>query len=259
LGGFGELVGDAGETWVDAIVRAAGPGGRVALLSAPGWLEDVQVVAHIAARLRARHARAHLVSPRHLHWIDGRAHLETEHSSAPLDAIVRFYQAEWMVRLGCRDSWLPLFRGGRTPVSNPGSAPLTESKRLALVWTELDAPTSTWRRLTLEAADPREARRLWGGDWVLKPAFGNTGDDVALRDCMSRTEWARRVGSAYARPRGWVAQRRFQSRAIVSPHGAVHACVGVYVVDGRAAGAYGRISSSRVIDYKSLDTAVLVE
>ena len=94
---------------------------------------------------------------------------------------------------------------------------------------------------------------------MLKPAFGNTGDGVALRDRLSRSEWYVRVAAALARPRDWVAQRRFHSVPLESPRGPLHACIGVYVVDGAVAGAYGRLSLSPVIDYAAIDAAVLVE
>jgi hypothetical protein len=257
----GMLVGDPGAAWIDAVTRAVPGSGTVALLSAPGWVEDMQVVTHLAARLRARGLSAHLASPHHLRWNENRARLESDFCSTPVDAVLRFYQAEWIAQLPCHESWMPLFSGGRTPVSNPGSAALTESKRLPLVWSELEARTDAWRSVLPETRDPREVRGLWRGrgDWILKPAFGNTGDYVTLRECTSRSIWHRRVLAAIARPRRWIAQRRFRGLAVESPRGPMHACVGVYVIDGRASGAYGRLSPSPVIDYAAIDAAVLVE
>jgi glutathionylspermidine synthase len=255
----GLVAGDAGAAWIDAIAATVPHGGTVALLSAPGWVEDTQVVAHLAARLRARGVAAHLASPHHLRWVDGRAHLESDFCSARLDAVLRFYQAEWIARLPCREAWAPLFAGGLTPVSNPASAVLTESKRMPLVWSDLDACSVTWQSVLNETRDPRDARGIWNGDWVLKPAFGNGGDDVTLREQTSRSVWYRRVVAALARPRRWIAQRRFRTIAVESPLGSMHPCIGVYVVDGRATGAYARLSSSPVIDFAAIDTAVLLE
>jgi hypothetical protein len=39
----------------------------------------------------------------------------------------------------------------------------------------------------------------------------------------------------------------------------MHACVGVYTIDGRAAGAYARFAKRPLIDYESVDAAVLVQ
>jgi glutathionylspermidine synthase len=257
--GAGAVAGDAGNAWMTAVAGAAGADGAVVLVSAPGWLEDTQVVTHLAARLRDLGIRAYVASPHHLRWVDGRAYLRSDFGSTRVDAVVRFYQAEWVAELACRDSWTPLFRGGRIPVSNAGTAALTESKRLPLLWSELDSPSVAWRSAVPPTFDPREAGRALHGDWVLKPAFGNTGDGIALRRHMSPSEWVRRLASALLRPRRWVLQQRFRSLPLESPMGPVHACVGVYVVDGRVAGAYGRISPTAFIDHCAIDTAVLVE
>jgi hypothetical protein len=257
--GEGSVPGDAAASWLEAMAAVIRGGGAIALLCAPGWLEDVQVVAHLAARLRARGLRSFLATPHQLHWSDGRAYLEVGARAIDIDGIVRHYQAEWLAMLRDRASWMPLFRGATTPVTNPGSAALTESKRLPLVWSDLDACSTTWRSVLPETRDPREARDLWSGDWVLKPAFGNTGDDVMLRSTSSRSTWFRRVLGALTNPRRWVAQRRFGSAAIDSPRGPLHVCIGVYAVDGRAVGAYGRLSPSKVIDGEAIDAAVLLE
>jgi glutathionylspermidine synthase len=253
----GQPSGDPGGRWMEGIARSVGPDATVALLCAPGWVQDAQVIAHLAARLRRRGLRAHVASPHHLRWEDGRARLDSEFARAPVDAIVRFYQADWIAGLQC--DWRALFVGGRTPVSNPACAALTESKRLPLVWHELDATTSTWRRLLAETHDPRRAPQLLAGDWVLKPAFGNEGDDVAVARAMSPVAWMKRAMWALARPGRWIAQRRFEAVPLRTPLGTMNACIGVYVVDGQVSGAYGRLTPSAVIDFSAVDTAVLVE
>lgn len=238
--GAGRVPGDAVAAWTDAIARSASGDGPVALLFAPGWVEDVQVVAHVASRLEARGVQSFLSSAYNLKWIDRRAALCVGARTVPLGAVLRFYQAEWVAGLRWREAWLPLFVGGRTPVSNPGCAILSESKRAPLTWPDLDSSTETWRRVTPEARDPRDVPRRRSGDWVIKPAFGHTR-------------------GASARPSRWIAQRRFASVPIESPIGPVHACVGVYVVDGCVAGAYGRLSKTPVIDARAIDVATLVE
>jgi hypothetical protein len=64
----------------------------VALLSAPFYVEDQQVVSHLAAHLRARGLVARLVAPHQLRWAEGRASVETARYREPVDAIVRFYR-----------------------------------------------------------------------------------------------------------------------------------------------------------------------
>jgi hypothetical protein len=56
-----------------------------------------------------------------------------------------------------------------------------------------------------------------------------------------------------------VAQRRFETLPIDTPAGAMYPCLGVYVLDGKAIGIYGRISAKAVIDHTAIDVAVLLE
>ena len=53
------------------------------------------------------------------------------------------------------------------------------------------------------------------------------------------------------------ARRRFESKAIGEQR--VHACLGVYVIDGRAAGVYARVAERPLIDGRAQDAAVLLD
>jgi hypothetical protein len=148
--------------------------------------------------------------------------------------------------------------GGSTPVANPGIAILSESKRLPLVWDRLGVACPAWRRVLPETRDPRDAP--WPNDdgWLLKTAFCNTGDSVTVRRLVSPRTWRARKLEATLFPRTWLAQRRFETTPLDTPAGKMFPCVGVYTIDGRACGLYGRLSPTPVIDYAALDVAVLV-
>ena len=61
-------------------------------------------------------------------------------------------------------------------------------------------------------------------------------------------------------PKDWVMQKRFQSKPVAGEDGeSFHLCVGVFTVDGKAAGFYGRISSYPRIDARAKDIPLLVE
>ena len=47
--------------------------------------------------------------------------------------------------------------------------------------------------------------------------------------------------------------------AIDTPHGQMFPCLGVYTIDGRACGIYGRLSPRPVITYEAIDIAVLID
>ena len=246
------------DRWAEAIADSAGIAGKVALLTAPGFMEDHQIIAYLAEHLRARGCETHLTNPAQLTWREHKAYLDTEWFRGKLDAVVRFFQAEWMPYLPRRVRWENFLRGGRTPVGNPGVAVLAESKRFPLVWDDLATPLLTWRSLLPETCDTREAPWQTDDGWLVKAAMSNTGDEVCVRELMKEREWRRVSWNVRLRPRSWVAQRRFESVPLDTPLGPMHVCLGVYSINGRTAGAYARFASRPVIDYSAVDTAVLV-
>jgi hypothetical protein len=247
------------DTWARALSLAAGPAGTVALLSAPGYMEDHQVIAFLAAKLRANGCQAFLTKPEQITWHDGLAYLDTRWHRGLPDVIVRFYQSEWLSRLPQKCGWMNLFRGGKTRVANPGLAVISESKRFPLVWEELSTPLPTWRALLPDTRDPRGVP--WANDesWLVKTALCNTGDTVCIRELMTHRQWLRTCFAIRLRPGDWVAQKRFESMPVPTPIGPRHVCVGIYTVNGRAVGAYTRFSPRPLIDFAAIDVALLLE
>jgi hypothetical protein len=246
-------VGDPAATLADAIHTRHGGPGRVGLLAAPGYLEDQQVVACLADALRRRGWVIVLGHPGQVAWEAGRARMR----SGPLDVVVRFFQGEWLARLPAAAGWRHFFRGGRTPVCNPGTALVAESKRFPLVWDELTTPLPTWRALLPHTCDPRMAGWRREPGWLLKAAFANNGDEVHDRAWGRPRQWRQAAWAARLCPGGWAAQRRFDPLPVATPDGMMFPCLGVYTIEGRAAGVYGRLSPRPLIDYAAVDVAVL--
>jgi len=251
--------GNPGEVWSCALAATAGHSGVVALLSAPGYMEDHQVVTFLARRLRERECVAHLAKPEQIVWRNGSACLNTAWYRGPVDLIVKFYQAEWLARLPRKFGRGHFFRGGKTPVANPPLAVISESKRFPLVWDELHTRMPTWRTLLPETRDPRDAPWCSDEGWLLKTAMCNNGDTVCARNLMSPKTWFHVRMSVQLLPGQWVAQRRFESIPVSTPVGLQHACVGVYTVNGRSAGAYARLSEKPVLDFAAADVALLLK
>jgi len=251
--------GNPGDQWCDALSELVGPGGTVALLSAPGYLEDHQVVSFLASGLRQRGCRAHLAKPEQIRWREAHAYLDTAWHRGPLSAIVRFYQAEWICRLPESVGWRLFFRGGKTPVANPALTAISESKRFPLVWDKLSTDLPTWRALLPETHDPR--RVAWHRDdsWLVKTAMCNTGDTVSVRELQTAKQWLQTRLAVLLAPGQWVAQRRFESVPVPTPIGPRHVCVGVYTVNGRTTGAYARLARKPLIDFEAVDVALLLE
>lgn len=251
--------GDPACEWTRAMMSFAEPGSHVALLSAAGFLEDQQVTAFLAAQLQQRGVNTVLVHhPTQLRWRAGRAKTLCGGKDVELAAIVRFYQGEWLAESKNNRGWELLFAKGKTPVTNPGSALLTESKRFPFTWDFLSNRMSTWRALLPESCQPTDERWLTEDGWVLKLAFSNTGDEVHIRELMTGAAWNKLCRAARKNPELWIAQRRFQSIPLVSHIGPVYPCIGIFVINGQAAGAYARVSARPIIDYSAMDAALLI-
>lgn len=244
--------------WAKAMEQAIGHG-RVALLSAAGYLEDLQIVALLANELRTAGNECVLVqTPRQLSWRSGRAHLVGIRQAPPLDAVVRFYQAEWLCQLPRWTGWRRLFDPSDTLVTNPAVSVLGESKRFPLVWDRLSASTDASRQVLPRCVDPREISAGDRENWVLKGAYSNTGDEVRIGALMKDEAWRRALRIAQRNPEKWVAQRRFQTIPLMSEIGSLYPCVGVYTVNGKTAGAYARLSPHLVTDETAHETALLI-
>jgi hypothetical protein len=251
--------GNPGEVWSCALAEAVASSGFVALLSAPGYMEDHQVVTFLARRLREYGCAAYLAKPEQIVWRNGSAYLDTAWYRGPVDLIVKFYQAEWLARLSRKFGWEKFFRGGKTLVANPPLAVISESKRFPLVWDQLSTRMPTWHTLLPETRDPRDAPWSSEESWLLKTAMCNNGDSVCIRNMMSPKTWFRVRMSVQLSPGQWIAQRRFESVSISTPIGLRHVCIGVYTVNGRTSGAYARLSEKPLTDLSATDVALLLK
>jgi glutathionylspermidine synthase len=250
--------GDVADSYARAALASLREHPHVALVHATAYSDDRQVMTYVARRLEDRGARVSLVSPAHLRWRHGHATLETDWTSGSVDAILRFYPGEWMPNLPRACGWTSFFAGTQTPVSNPATALLTQSKRFPLTWDALRTPLPVWRALLPETRDPRDVRWQGSSDWVVKPALGRVGEDVAMAGVTPAQESTRIARDVRRHPSHWVAQRRFAATPLIVDGVERYPGSGVYTVNGRVAGAYGRIAERPLIDARARDAAVLI-
>ena len=251
--------GDVAESYARAVVASLPERPHVALVHATAYSDDRQVMTFVARSLEQRGARVSLVSPLHLRWRHGHASLETDWVSGPVDAVLRFYPGEWMPNLPGACGWTSYFDGTQTPVSNPATALLTQSKRFPLIWDRLRTALPAWRALLPETRDPRDVRWQGSGDWVLKPALGRVGEDVAIAGVTPAQDSTRIAADVRRHPSHWIAQRRFVATPLIIAGVERYPGIGVYTVNGRVAGAYGRIAERPLIDSRARDAAVLIK
>ncbi len=253
-----ELTGDPALTLVQAAVRSARQSGVVGLMHLTVYSEDRQIMLYLAQQLEAAGQLTCLFSPEQLRWPNEKAMVECAWYQGPLDFLIRFVPAEWLSAQSARTGWHNFFRDGATTLCNPAFAVLTQSKRFPLVWDKLRSPLLTWQTLLPTTVGYRPDT-VEIDDWVLKPALGHEGHNVALRGVNETEDWERVCAEAARAPERWVLQRRFQVESLETPEGTMYPCLGVYVIDGKVAGAYGRMAHRPLIDDRSRDVVVLVE
>lgn len=249
---------DPTQEYGKAICAGLAPGSMVALAHTTVYSEDRQLMVYLGRDLQRRGMRVCLASPRNISWNDGAAFLKTDFVNDVLAFIVRLSPAEWLPMESGREQWTSWFVPTATPLSNPGRAIVLQSKRFPLTWDGLASGLPTWRRLLPEARCPSDVRNISSAEWVLKPAFGRVGEDIANRGVSSTREYERILRVARRRPEQWIAQKRFRVRPVANEDGDIFPCIGVYTVNGKFAGLYGRAARTPLINETALDVAVLI-
>ncbi len=250
---------DPALAYADSLAKVRNGGSLISMVHATGYSDDHQVMQCLGGHLASRGWKAVMLSPSHLRWQGGRAAIDCDFAVGQPDAIVRFFPGEWLPELREATRWEGYFRRSRTPQSNPGISLVSQSKRLPLVWDQLKLPMTTWRMLLPETRQLRDVSRKRLDDWVLKPALGRVGDDVAIAGITESKAFSRIVQEAFNRPKGWIAQRRFLPVPVAGPERPLYPCLGVFTIDGLSSGVYGRVAARPLIDGNAQDIAVLLD
>lgn len=231
----------------------------VALVHATAYTDDRQVMTFLAQEFAVCGIKTILAAPDHLRWQNGKASvLDAEDQLVPVDFVYRFFPAEWLPNLPSACQWQHFFMGSVTPHCNPATALLTQTKRFPLVWDKLSTALPTWRQLLPPTHDPRTVNWRERTQWVVKPSHGRVGDSIGLAGATTEADWKKITRSVRWHPRHWVAQRRFETMPVSVEGRDYYPCLGVYTVNHRAAGIYGRLSRNPLIDHRAQDCAVLV-
>lgn len=254
------MPGDPVEQIVTAIDKAIGRAGTIALIHATAFADDRQVMVFLARRLQEAGHHPVLAAPDHLRWDGRKAFLATDWARGPVDFVFRFFPAEWLPTLPRRSSWWHLLGDSETPLCNPASSIISQSKRFPLVWNELSVHLPVWQAMLPKTLDARDATRhgLATDSLVFKPAFGRVGDMIKMPGLTPENEIRKINRSIRRHPKLWIAQKRFEAVPLSTPSGHAFPCIGVYTLDGKVIGAYGRIARRPLIDHLAQDAAVLI-
>lgn len=97
------------------------------------------------------------------------------------------------------------------------------------------------------------------GEFIYKPTLGRVGEYITIKSVVADDELKKIKKAVKKEPKNWVAQEMFHSRKIETTDGnSFHLCIGVFTVDGKRAGFYGRISPYPRIDAYAKDIPILI-
>jgi glutathionylspermidine synthase len=245
------------DTYAAALTSGIRDGARIALIHATAYSDDHQAMVLLSEHLERRGLRTVLASPENITWRKGHAHVGAKGHEELIELIVRYFPGEWIARLR-GDASIPFFRGSFTLISNPATALLTQSKRCPLIWSLLGISLKTWSALLPACAEPSEVAWETDPSWIIKPALGRVGADIGMREDIPRRHWENIRQRARRHPDQWIAQRKFIALPLATAEGDRYPCVGVYTIDGKVAGAYGRLATTPVVNHLAQDAAILI-
>ncbi|MCL1941164.1 MAG: glutathionylspermidine synthase family protein, partial [Synergistaceae bacterium] len=232
-------------------------GGRIALVHATSYSDDRQVMQFLSDHFNARGVDTIFAAPDHIRWENKKAVSILEGREGEIHGIIRFFPLEWLGNLPWRSGWQGYY-DCETPSCNHPIAIFAQSKRLPLIWDELGVDIGAWKQLLPETKNPKSISPQ-DEDWIYKPALGRVGEGISIKEAITEKELKQIRKSVRWFPGNWVAQRRFKSFSLTAGDGvSYHLCVGVFTVDGKMAGLYGRISPYPRIDLNARDIPILV-
>ncbi|WOO37274.1 glutathionylspermidine synthase family protein [Anaerocolumna sp. AGMB13020] len=232
--------------------------GTIAFVHATSYSDDRQVMEFLSNYFSKNKFKTFSAAPDHIKWKDKKAVSILEGYEGELDGIIRFFPLEWLTNLPKKSDWRGYY-DTLTPSCNHPIAIFAQSKRLPLVWDKLGISIPTWKKLLPETLEPKAVNST-DFEYIFKPALGRVGEGISMKEAISDKEYNRILKAARKYPGSWLAQRKFISSPISAENREnYHLCVGVFTVDGRSAGFYGRISPYTRIDARAKDIPILVE
>jgi len=229
---------------------------NVALVHATSYTDDRQVMQFFGDLLSENNYHPYYIAPDLITWKDNIAYSKVN-QNVKFAAILRFFPAEWLVILPKKTKWQNYFFTN-TPSCNQPIVILTQSKRLPLIWDKLKAKKDTWIKLLPKTIDPREVKKD-NSTYIYKPALGRVGEGITIKNTIEEKELKKILKTVKRYPKEYIAQEMFESIPLKTDDGKeYHCCIGVFTVNGKCAGFYGRINEYPKIDSHAKDIPVLI-
>jgi len=242
-----------------AIAKKIKPEGKIVFVHCTSYSDDRQVMQFLGDMVTSMGFTAIYAAADHLRFENNEAISILDGNEGKIDAIIRFTPLEWLINMKPK-RWGGFFDTD-TPSCNHPIAIFAQTKRFPFVWESLaqyGVDLSTWRQLLPETLEVKDATNK--DDYIFKPVYGRVGEKISIKEACKDGEYEEIIKDVKQNKKKYIAQKRFNSRAITSEDGrSYHVCLGSYCVDGKAAGYYGRISDKPRIDSGAADIPVLIE
>lgn len=254
--------------------------GDVGMIFATAWSEDLQICALLKRTLAKMGVTATFAPPTGPRLVDGALTL----GGTPVRVLYRYFPTEYMEGQANLDDLASAVEQGLVRTV-PGFCHMYAQSKLsfARAWAlreELGAQhcaaIERWVPETVDLADLPAVELLAERErWVLKRALGRVGDQVFVGILTSQAYWKGLVeelaalrfssssGAAGPPPsppsrEAWIAQRLVRQRPIPTPLGDRFVTLGAYVLDGRFAGYFARITPVSHVSHDALCVPVFI-
>jgi glutathionylspermidine synthase len=236
------------------------PPGVVALLHATAYAEDMQVCAIVQRALERLGVRGVLASAMAPRFESGELYLGGD----VVRVLYRYFPTEYMEGQNNVDGICRAIRERRIRTLSSFAHIYTQSKLcFARAWAHepsLDAADrETVRRLVPPSFDlaamSRDRLIAQQRDWVLKRAYGRVGDEVFVGTILNQKDWITVVDAACsmcAAGDSWIVQRFVPQQKLPTPWGDRYVTLGAYVLEGRFAGYFARITPESHVSHGAL-------
>ena len=230
--------------------------GVIAFVHATSYADDRQVMQFLSDDFNNRGIDTIFAAPDHLKWIGKKAVSVIEGRNCDIEGIIRFFPLEWLVSLPNKSNWTGYYDCETVSCNHP-VAIFAQSKRLPLIWDQLNVEIPAWKKLLPETKDPKSIK-IQTGEWLYKPVLGRVGEGITVKNTMPEKEFIKIEKEIRKYSIDWIAQHKFESRPLALDTNSYHLCLGVFTVNGKRAGFYGRINPYPLIDSKAKDIPVFI-
>lgn len=231
---------------------------KIMLVHCTSYSDDRQVMQAVGDKLALKGYQVIYGAADHLSFKDNKVYSVLSNNETLIDAIIRFNPIEWVVSIKPKN-WKGYFNTTTLSCNHP-IAVITQSKSFPLIWDNLESKginLSTWRKLLPNTIRLNELKSQEG--YIYKPIWGRVGEGISIKEAIKNDEYEKILKDVRKHPNKYIAQKKFNSLPLQDEFGkSYHLSLGIYYLEGKFAGYYGRISKLARIDSNAAEVAVFV-